>query len=253
MRRLLIRLNVPSLELLYTIGLHQSGHANVSGIWSGDGYGIEMCHLVMKERRFWQLLTALRFDNVHQEDRQHRLATEKLAKIREFWEPFIINSKRAYRHSWRRLVMKERRFGQLLTALRFDNVNQEDRQHRLATEKLAKIREFWEPFIINSQRAYRPSCHLTVDEMVVTFRGKCQFRQYIRSKAAKYGLKVHALCDAETFYTLNMELYAGKKQGISNQPVDIVLRLTDCVTGSRHTIVKDNWYTSYELAIALLN
>lgn len=38
---------------------------------------------------------------------------------------------------------------------------------------------------------------------------KCGF--YIPSKPNKYGLKVHALSDAKTFYTAEMEIYAGKQ------------------------------------------
>ena len=50
---------------------------------------------------------------------------------------------------------------------------------------------------------------MTIDEMLVGFRGKCSFRQYIPSKPAKYGMKIHALPDAKTSYLWNMEIYAG--------------------------------------------
>ena len=45
--------------------------------------------------------------------------------------------------------------------------------------------------------------------MVVRFKGKCPFRQYIHSKPAKCRIKIHALCYAKGFYVWNMKMYAG--------------------------------------------
>ena len=38
--------------------------------------------------------------------------------------------------------------------------------------------------------AYTPGPHMTVDEQLVCFRGKCPFRQYIPLKPGKYGIIV---------------------------------------------------------------
>lgn len=52
--------------------------------------------------------------------------------------------------------------------------------------------------------------------MLEAFRGRCSFKQYIPSKPNRYGIKIFALSDARTFYTIytfytNMEIYAGKQ------------------------------------------
>ena len=47
--------------------------------------------------------------------------------------------------------------------------------------------------------------------MLERLRGQCPFRQYIPSKLSKYKIKIHALCDAKTFYVWNMQIYAGKQ------------------------------------------
>lgn len=95
--------------------------------------------------------------------------------------------------------------------------------------------------------------------MLVAFRGHCPFRQYIPSKPAKYGIKIHALCDAQTFYVCNMEIYAGTqpdgpfkadKQYNSSQAV--VTRLISDISGSARNVTFDNWYTSYPLVESLL-
>ena len=43
--------------------------------------------------------------------------------------------------------------------------------------------------------------------MLVGFRGKCPFRQYTPNNPVKYGIKIYALCEAESFYVWNMEIY----------------------------------------------
>ena len=83
--------------------------------------------------------------------------------------------------------------------------------------------------------------------MLILFRGSCTFRQYIKSKAAKYGIKVHAICNTETFYCINTEIYCGDQEGPyvqSNTPRDIILRL-------REFLVANDCYASYKLAVDL--
>lgn len=84
---------------------------------------------------------------------------------------------------------------------------------------------------------YNASEFVTIDEMLHAFRGRCGFIQYIPNKPAKYGLKIYALCDAKTFYTLNLEIYCGKQMPgpylKSNKPDDIVKRLVEPIKGSK--------------------
>lgn len=101
-----------------------------------------------------------------------------------------------------RATMPLKRFRFLLSCLRFDN--KETRDERLKIDKLAAIRAVFDRFVENCQAAYTPSEYLTTDEKLEAFRGKCEFRQYIPNKPAKYGLKVFALVDSKTFYVLNL-------------------------------------------------
>lgn len=92
--------------------------------------------------------------------------------------------------------------------------------------------------------------------MLIAFRGRCSFVQYIPNKPAKYGLKVFVLCDAKTFYVSNFEVYCGKQpEGLyhlSNTPTEIVHRLLQNLKGSNRNLTCDNWYSSYPLAKQLL-
>ncbi|KAL4101127.1 hypothetical protein QTP88_021147 [Uroleucon formosanum] len=148
-----------------------------------------------------------------------------------------------------------RRFLFLLRSLRLDDVT--DRKDREKTDKLAAVREFQSDFVKNCQNSYSVGEFVTIDEMLVAFRGRCGFIQYMSQKPAKYGLKYYALCDSKTFYTYSLELYCGKQLvgpygNNSNKPTDIVKRLVEPIKNSNRNLTTDNYYTSYPLAEYLL-
>jgi hypothetical protein len=156
-----------------------------------------------------------------------------------------------------RLTMSLHRFRFLLCCLRFDN--KATREERKKVDKLAAFRQIFEMFVENCKKNYTPSEFVTIDEMLVAFRGRCSFRQYIPSKPAKYGIKIHALCDAKTFYVCNMEIYAGtqpdgpyKADKQYNSAKAVVTRLISDISGSARNVTIDNWYTSIPLVESLL-
>ncbi|KAI3360576.1 hypothetical protein L3Q82_002444 [Scortum barcoo] len=73
------------------------------------------------------------------------------------------------------------------------------------------------------------------------------------SKPAKYGIKIWAACDANTSYTLNMQVYTGKPaEGApeKNQGTGVVLDMAQGLRG--HNITCDNFFTNYNLGQELL-
>lgn len=152
-----------------------------------------------------------------------------------------------------RATMSVKRFLFLLAALRFDSVA--TRNERL-NDKLRYISEVFNRFIENCKKCYIPGDCLTVDEMLVGFRGRCSFRVYIKSKPNKYGLKVMCLCDSKTHYLLNAFIYAGKMEAPNPQKLSVptlsVLNLIDPIKNTGRNITGDNWFTSIELVDKLL-
>lgn len=63
------------------IGLHNGGQVNLYDLWTKDSTGIEFTWLVMSEQGFRILLRAIRFNSIEENDRNRRLAVDKLAKI----------------------------------------------------------------------------------------------------------------------------------------------------------------------------
>lgn len=153
-----------------------------------------------------------------------------------------------------RLVMSKNRFYLLLRSLRFDDIS--TRAERRKIDKLAPIRNIFEKFQERCQACYTPGENCTIDEMLEGFRGRCSFRQYIPSKPNKYGIKIFALADSRSFYTLKMEIYAGKQpEGpfmIDNSPASVVNRLCEPIANSGRNLTCDNWFTSVPLALDLL-
>lgn len=153
-----------------------------------------------------------------------------------------------------RSTMSLQRFYFLQNNLRFDDKTTRD--ERKKTDNLAAIRDIMENFIDNIGEHYVPTENLTIDEMLLSFRGRCSFRVYIPNKPAKYGIKIQALVDAEKFYILKLEVYAGKQPPgpfqLSNKAFDIVNRLVEPITKTNRNVTFDNWFTSYPLMIHLL-
>ena len=103
------------------------------------------------------------------------------------------------------------RFAHILQFIRFDDKS--TRAQRKENDKLAAFREIWNAFVENCKKLYEPFEEVTADEQLVAFRGKCPMRQYMKSKPAKYGIKVWAAADVKTSYLYNLQVYTGRLPG----------------------------------------
>ena len=96
---------------------------------------------------------------------------------------------------------------------------------------------------------------MTVDEQLVAFRGKCSMRQYMKSKPAKYGIKVWAAADVKTSYLYNLQVYTGKLPGNApeiNLGHCVVCDLMETLFGTGRGMTTDNFFTSVPTAEFLL-
>ena len=148
--------------------------------------------------------------------------------------------------------MSRDRFVSIIRFIRFDDFT--TRIERRKLDKLAPFRNVFEKFVAHCKENYLPNSHLTVDEQLVAFRGKCPFRVYMKSKPAKYGIKIWALVDNDSTYALNLQIYTGKEgnKPEKDQGKRVVLDLVEGI-GTGYGITTDNFFTSIPLASELLN
>lgn len=167
---------------------------------------------------------------------------------REMW-----TTKTSIRRSFFTAAMPRDRFEKISTFLRFDD--KLTRAERKELDKLAAIREVWDKFVDNCRKCFEPYEHITIDEQLVCFRGKCPFRQYIKSKPGRYGIKIWAAADVKTSYLCNLQVYTGKLSGgiaERNQGFRVVSDLAHPYHGSWRGITTDNFFTSVSLGNYLL-
>lgn len=146
-------------------------------------------------------------------------------------------------------AMARNRFTELLRYLRFDC-----RSERNSQDKFAPLRQIFEEIVTKFRANFSSGSELTVDEQLVSFRGRCPFKMFIPSKPGRYGIKLWALCDSKTYYCLNLQPYVGRVGDVPErgQGQRVVLQLTDFLTGSGRHIYMDNFFTSLSLARSLL-
>lgn len=106
-----------------------------------------------------------------------------------------------------------------------------------------------EKLIINFQANFNPNEALSLDESMLLWRGRLVFKQYIKNKKHKYGIKFYELCTPDG-YVLNMEIYKGKTDGVSNGSKinDLVNRLMKPYLNKGHHLYMDNYYNSIDLS-----
>ena len=76
---------------------------------------------------------------------------------------------------------------------------------------------------------YAPSQNLSLDETLIKFKGRVQFRQFLPSKQSRFGLKGFVIADALTGYVLNTSIYTGKEGPAASKDLAmrVVLNLTE--------------------------
>ncbi|KAJ4425527.1 hypothetical protein ANN_27721 [Periplaneta americana] len=135
-------------------------------------------------------------------------------------------------------TMSRIRFGELLSFIRFDD--KQTRTERRKQDKFCPIREVFYKIDELFVKYYIPSAHLTIDEMLSLFRGRCPFKDVIGCTHP-----VHS----------ENEVYAGKDERPAEErsAKAVVRRLVKPLEGTGRNVTTDRYYTSIELAEELYN
>ena len=115
-------------------------------------------------------------------------------------------------------------------------------------DRIIKIRNFSEYLINKFKSIYIPEKNLSLDEGIMPFKGKLNFKTYNPDKPVKYGIKFYILTEAETGYVHNFSIYSGE----GNTTNGIVHKLCEDIKNKGYHIYMDNFYNSGKLAEELL-
>ncbi|CAB3248586.1 unnamed protein product [Arctia plantaginis] len=163
------------------------------------------------------------------------------SNIREYWETGIMGMPEF------REIMGRNRFQLISKFLHFTS-----NESLLTSGHLRKIEKV-APVVAHCNKKfkdlYTPAQHLSLDESLLLWKGRLSWKQCIRSKAARFGIKSFELCEAETGYLLQYRLYTGKStdqypdpiHGFQDHTAKIVLDLIDGYLDVGHVLVMDNW------------
>ena len=96
---------------------------------------------------------------------------------------------------------------------------------------------------------------VSVDEAMIPFKGRLSFKQYMKDKPVKHGIKVIVLADGKYGYIKKLQIYTGRNSTLSQNELGlstkVVLDLMDGLENRHHKLYVDNYYTSPSLFLNL--
>ncbi|XP_013139283.1 PREDICTED: piggyBac transposable element-derived protein 4-like isoform X2 [Papilio polytes] len=152
-----------------------------------------------------------------------------------------------------RKIMSINRYTLLMKFLHFVDNSTIDTDSHGAERKLAKIKPLLDNLNNKFQEVYAPRRELSLDESLLLWKGRLSWKQCIRSKAARFGIKSYDLCEAATGYVLNTMIYTGKNSslptiyGFQSSTEKIVIHLFNSYLNKGFSLFMDNYYNSIEL------
>ncbi|KRX59732.1 Conserved oligomeric Golgi complex subunit 4 [Trichinella sp. T9] len=150
------------------------------------------------------------------------LLDKQIRKLAGYWTQFAGWSTR----------QRFSRLDQIVSLLNVDSVA--DAQDYCQSESVTWLLNLAEIRQVLALRIDLPGNEI-LDERLYPFKGRCQFRQYMPKKPAKYGIKFWVACCSKSSYAWNMQIYTGKPSSGTrekNQGMRVVLDMTDLLLGT---------------------
>ena len=144
--------------------------------------------------------------------------------------------------------MSSRRFELILRFLHLNDSEAQPSRGQPGFSKLYKLQPFLDLLLPSFKNLYIPSQNLSIDESMISFKGRLSFLQYLPKKPHKWGLKAWVLADSLNGYTWAWKLYTGKEtdhpvKGLAHR---VVMQLVDDdrLEAKGYVIFTDNFYSS---------
>ena len=122
------------------------------------------------------------------------------------------------------------RFQQILRFFHLNNSQDQICAGQPGYDPLFKVRRLVDIVTSKFEQEYNLSESISVDEAMIPFKGRLSFKQYMRDKPVKHGIKVFVLADGKYGYIKRMQIYTGKNSTLSQNELGlstkVVLDLT---------------------------
>lgn len=170
------------------------------------------------------------------------MGTVRINRFNDYWK-----TSRFFNFGIVREQISRDRWLLILRCLHFNNNNIE------TEDRLQKVRLLIDSFNNKMHEIYSPGKELALDESIMLYRGRLYFRQYIKGKRHKYGIKFYSLCEPDGL-CLSFEIYSGKggALGGTGHASKVVKHLMRGKLNAGHSLYMDNYYNSIPLAAELL-
>ena len=121
-------------------------------------------------------------------------------------------------------------------------------------DPLFKIRPAINQVLKSCQSYYSPGVAISIDEAMIPFQGRLQFKQYIKNKPHPWGVKVWCCCDPSNGCVLDFRFYTGKKEAPMPHGLGhyVVMTVGSRFLDKNHHFYFDNYFSSARLAKDLL-
>ena len=122
----------------------------------------------------------------------------------------------------------------------------------------SKIEPFIDSLCKQFTEVYTPTPFVSIDEMIIGFKGRWKFKQFNASKPHKYHIKSFGLVDSSNGFVLDLLVYFGKETSYasftdvkSGAAIKVFDKLLQSI-GTGYHIFADRWYTTRALVDDLL-
>ena len=149
---------------------------------------------------------------------------------------------------WFASIFLRNRFQQILRYLHIvDNNTRPEKGH--PNYKLHKVQPVIDHLNTIFPASYTPEQNLSIDEQMIRTKCRVSFIQYMPKKPERFGIKVWALCEAASAYTLQFQVYTGKTDGEIEHGLAyrVVCELAQDDLNKDYRLYFDNFYTTVEL------
>jgi len=129
--------------------------------------------------------------------------------------------------------MSQDRFLTLLTMFHLNNNHAKADRGQPGYDPLFKMQPVTDTLITKFQDVYTPEEQQPIDVAIYPFRGRIFFCVHIKGKRNKYGTKMFELCEAQSGYIYNLDVYTGAHptNPEHNTKFSVVDRLCDKIKG----------------------